>query len=178
MPDSQQPRRILVLGSTGAGKTMLALRVSAALGVPHVELDALHWGPHWTKRDTFEAEAAAWIARDAWVIDGGYGDITRAAWPRAELVVWLDLPFVRVFFNQFRRSFRRIVGREEIFGGNRETFRGYFLSRNSLLLWLVRTHRAKGRFYSQLAGQHPEVALLRLRSHRAADAWLATLESR
>ncbi len=37
--------RILILGRTGSGKTTLARELAAALGVPHVELDSLYFGP-------------------------------------------------------------------------------------------------------------------------------------
>ncbi len=39
-----RPRRILVAGTAGAGKTTLARRVAALLGLPHIEIDALPWG--------------------------------------------------------------------------------------------------------------------------------------
>src|ERR687884_192101 len=40
--------RILILGRTGSGKTTLARELAAALGVPHVELDSLYFGPDFT----------------------------------------------------------------------------------------------------------------------------------
>ena len=39
--------RIVVVGSSGAGKTSLARRLAAQLGVPHIELDALHFAEDW-----------------------------------------------------------------------------------------------------------------------------------
>ena len=40
--------RIVVVGTSGVGKTTLAKDIAAALAIPHVELDALHWDPGWT----------------------------------------------------------------------------------------------------------------------------------
>ncbi len=39
-----RPRRILVAGTSGAGKTTVARRVAAVLSIPHIEIDALFHG--------------------------------------------------------------------------------------------------------------------------------------
>ncbi|MCL5946925.1 MAG: hypothetical protein M1298_02760, partial [Chloroflexi bacterium] len=42
--------RVAIVGITGVGKTSLAKRLAATLGVTHVELDALYWClPGWRK---------------------------------------------------------------------------------------------------------------------------------
>jgi hypothetical protein len=41
--------RILILGRTGSGKTTLARELAAALGMPHVELDSLYFGPDFSR---------------------------------------------------------------------------------------------------------------------------------
>ena len=41
------PRRIAVIGVTGSGKTTLAQNLAELLGLVHIELDAIHWGPNW-----------------------------------------------------------------------------------------------------------------------------------
>ncbi|WP_273380985.1 AAA family ATPase [Symbiobacterium thermophilum] len=49
MADTRIPgRRIVVIGSSGSGKTTLARELAMRLGVPHIEADALYWGPNWT----------------------------------------------------------------------------------------------------------------------------------
>jgi len=35
--------RIVVIGTSGAGKTTLARAIAARLSPPHVELDAINW---------------------------------------------------------------------------------------------------------------------------------------
>lgn len=39
------PQRVLVTGTSGSGKSTVARRVAAALGVPYTELDSLFHGP-------------------------------------------------------------------------------------------------------------------------------------
>src|SRR5690242_1650994 len=86
-------RRILILGSTGAGKTTLARQLAERLGLHHVELDALHWDANWTEAhpDVFAARTAQALAnRAAWVVDGNYGEVRDLLWPQADTVIWLD----------------------------------------------------------------------------------------
>lgn len=58
--------RIIVIGTSGAGKTTLAGRIAARLGIEHVEIDALYHGPGWTPRSAFLDDVralAAWRTR-------------------------------------------------------------------------------------------------------------------
>src|SRR5437879_13025455 len=80
--------RVSVVGSTGSGKTTFARDLARRLGVPHVELDALNWGPSWTMVpvDVFKERVARAVEGDAWVIDGNYGGrgARDLVWPRAD----------------------------------------------------------------------------------------------
>ncbi|WP_215814611.1 AAA family ATPase [Pimelobacter sp. 30-1] len=136
--------RISVVGSSGAGKTTTALRIAGALGVPHVELDALFWGPGWTEAsaEQLRERVGAETAGDAWVIDGNYqsklGTLVR---DRADLVVWLDPPRWRVMAQSLTRTVRRAATGEELWSGNRETWAGLlFWRRDSILRWAWTTY--------------------------------------
>ncbi|MBI1774678.1 MAG: hypothetical protein HYR63_04960 [Proteobacteria bacterium] len=43
-------QRVVVIGTSCSGKTMLARRLTEILGRRRVELDALNWGPNWIAR--------------------------------------------------------------------------------------------------------------------------------
>ena len=73
------PRRVLVAGSSGAGKTTLAAALGARWGIPHHELDALHHGPDWVPRPQFAADVAAFAASAEWVAEWQYDTVRRAA---------------------------------------------------------------------------------------------------
>ena len=85
-------RRINVVGTSCSGKTTLARDLAARLGLPHVEIDALYWGPGWKglPMATFRARLEDALAADAWIADGGYEMARDITWRRAEAVVWLD----------------------------------------------------------------------------------------
>ena len=86
--------RILILGRTGSGKTTLARELAAALGVPHVELDALYFGPDLSRAplDVLRERTSAAIAGERWVTDGNKRAVRDLVWPRADTIVWLDYP--------------------------------------------------------------------------------------
>lgn len=86
--------RVVVVGTTGSGKTDLAREAARALGVPHVEFDAYRHGPGWseTPDDVFRERLRDALAGGSWVGDGNYRVARSVVWPRATLLVWLDYP--------------------------------------------------------------------------------------
>lgn len=169
------PRRINVKGTSGAGKSTFAAELADRLGLAYVELDALHHGPNWSTptRDEFRARVRAEMeaAADGWVIDGNYdsklgGTMIEAA----NTIVWLDLPLRVKLPRVWRRSLHRIRHRVELWNGNRETWRGLFLARDSVLLEMIGAHRRHRRLWPERFSGDPR--LVRLRSTAEARRWL------
>ena len=108
-------RRIAIVGSTGSGKTTLANALGQRLGLPVVELDALHWGAGWEAcpPEEFRSRAAHALAPQAWVCDGNYSELRDLVWGRADTLVWLDLPMALLLVRLLGRTLRRIVGLEQ-----------------------------------------------------------------
>lgn len=166
-------RRVAVIASAScSGKTTLGRELARRLDVPFVELDSLNHGPNWTEATPTELRERVEpvVAEPGWVVDGSYrsklGDLVLE---NAEVVVWLDLPR-RVWFPRLvRRTVTRIVRREELWNGNRETFRNAFLSRDSLLLFALRNYPRRRRLYPEELAPYNHV---RLGSPREVSAWL------
>jgi hypothetical protein len=173
-------RRVWVIGISGSGKTTLAAALARRLGVPHIELDAMHHGPDWAEPelDQFRADVGAVIARECWVVDGGYQRKLGTMVPEAaDTLIWLDLPLHTSMLRTARRSLGRVLRRTELWNGNRETLRGLFWGRESLLGWSLTQHRVYERSLPELFAS-PECSgkrILRLRSAKAVRAWLATV---
>ena len=100
--------RIVVLGTTGAGKTTLAREIARALDVPHVELDYYRFRPNWVEvpNDEFRERVRKALRGDRWVADGNYGLARDVIWPRATMLVWLDYPIYVVMWRLFWRTIR------------------------------------------------------------------------
>lgn len=115
-----QPRRILVAGVSGAGKTTLARRTGAALGITHTEIDGLFHGPGWTPRPEFLDDVRALVAAPTWVTEWQYDAARPLLADAADVLVWLDPPFPRTFGRLVRRTLRRRWHREVLWNGNVE----------------------------------------------------------
>jgi adenylate kinase family enzyme len=174
-------RRVVVIGTSCSGKTTLARRISRALEVPHVELDALNWGPNWSERPTedLRQEVRERVSRAGWVVDGNYSKVQDIVWPLATDVVWLNYHFLPVFVRAVRRTLRRVLAHEELFGGCRESVRSTFFSRDSILWWVITSHRRRRRQYERLfdEGTFPQVRLTELRRPSEAETLARRLES-
>ena len=104
-----------------------------------------------------------------------YSAVRDLVWPRADTVIWLDYPLIVNIWRLTRRNLWRILAREELYHGNRESFRTHFLSRDSLYVWAVQSYRRHPQQWAELlrGGNYPHLATLRLRSPGATRRWLA-----
>jgi len=110
------------MGSTSSGKSTLARFLAVRLGLTHIELDALHWRAGWSTEppDVFRGRVAQALSAERWVVDGNYGVIRDLVWPRADTVVWLDLPRRTLMRGVIWRSVSRAVRRPDLWSGHRD----------------------------------------------------------
>lgn len=163
--ESRSLERVAIVGTSCTGKTTLARTLSDRFGVPHVELDALHWGPHWTPvpSEVFRARVRDAIAEPRWIVDGTYWAVRDLVWTRATTLIWLDYPFRLVFPRAIRRTFRRIVTQEVLFAGNRESLA--VTDPDWIPWWVLRTFRRRRRELPALL-REPHFAHLRVLEFR------------
>lgn len=168
-------QRVAVVGSSGAGKSWLASRLARAFGVPYVEFDAVHHGPAWSALSAKEMQGKLDLrcpADGAWVADGNYpnkgGDLVRA---RADAIVWLDFPRSAVMRQLVMRTSRRLLLRQQLWNGNRESLRDV-LARDperSILRWAWTHYEAQRAAYAAQADDR----WIRLKSRAEVRRFLA-----
>jgi adenylate kinase family enzyme len=174
-------RRVAVMGGSCAGKTTVSGKLAAALGVPHIELDALHHDAGWQEAPAellqARVRAALDAATDGWVVDGNYGaKLGSLVLERADTVVLLDPPLLPTFRRGLRRTITRTITREELWNGNREQIRHAF-TRYWIPWWVLGNHRRHRHEVPQRVAALPHLELVHLRSDAEVDRWLQSIQA-
>ena len=164
--------RIVVVGTSGAGKTTLARRIAALLELRYIELDAINWQSGWrdlTRHDPeeFVRRVSEAIEAEAWVVDGNYGPVRERVWQCATHLVWLDYERPVIMARVISRSLIRAILRTELWAGNRERWR-HMLRPSHPIRWAWSTWDRRRRETAELLAQREcaHLVVLRLRRPR------------
>lgn len=175
-------KRIVIVGTTSSGKSTLAERLANQLGCDFIELDALHWEPNWTEAplEVFRQRVETATQARAWVVAGNYHVVRDIIWPKAEVVIWLDYSFPRVFWQLTRRTFSRWWTQELLWGTNRENLWSHFKlwSQESLFHWLFKTYWRRKREYPKLFAQpeNQHLKVIHFKHPVETERWLNNLQ--
>ncbi|KHN50951.1 AAA family ATPase [Pectobacterium fontis] len=170
--------RVNIIGTSGSGKSMLARRLSKKLSVPYIEMDALFWLKDWQGRedaDFFQQLEKAMVP-ESWVLDGNYNRTREIKWRNVDVVIWVDYGFTRTLYQAVRRAYLRAWRKEELWSdsGNKESFLRSFLSRDSIILWTIKTYsRNRKRYLADVADpRYRHIRFIILRSPRECEIFL------
>lgn len=175
-------RRVIMIGTTSSGKSTLSRQLADLLDLDLVELDALHWAPHWHEvpDDIFLQRVRTALASEKWVVAGSYHIARDLIWPHAEVAIWLDYSLWRILGQLTRRIFTRWWTRELLWGTNRENLWTHFKfwSTDSLYHWLFRTYWKRRKEYPELLSQprYKHLQLIRFKHPGETEAWLQELQ--
>lgn len=172
--------RIVIVGPSCSGKSTLGAAIANRCSLPCVELDALYWKPNWqpTPDAEFVESLRSAIEGGRWVVVGNYFRLCSAlVWPRAQTIIWLDMPLWRTVPRILLRSWRRVQSRELLWGTNYERFWSQLKLWDpdaSLIAYSARSRAPHRRFVqaamTDLKLKH--VQFLQLRNQRETEALL------
>jgi adenylate kinase family enzyme len=85
-------KRIMVVGSGGAGKTTFAIKLREITGLPVIHLDRHNWKPGWvpTPQAEWKEIVRNLAATDEWIIDGNYGGTLGIRARRCDMIIFFD----------------------------------------------------------------------------------------
>ena len=87
-------KKVIVVGSPGAGKSTFARKLRDRTGLPLFYLDRLYHNPDRTtvSRDVFDARLGEILKREAWILDGNYQRTLPLRFAACTHVFFFDLP--------------------------------------------------------------------------------------
>lgn len=177
-------RRVVVVGSSGSGKTTFARALAERMNVSHLEMDSVfhRHGLADEAHDEFLPTLDRFTDQERWVVDGNYTSHgTRdVVWPKADTVVWLDPPRRLAMARVIRRTLRRTVLREELWPGVHEPLSNLYSldPYKNIIVWTWTRHAHVRRKYeaAMTGDEWNHARVLRFRSTSDARNFLDSLD--
>lgn len=165
-------KKIIILGSPGAGKSTFSFALAEKTGLPVYHLDQMFWRAGWvsvTKED-FDTELAETLTKDEWIIDGNYSRTIPMRLEKCDTVFYLDYPRLVCFFGVVRRVLGSLgKTRPDMAEGCPERFDLEFLQ----YTWKFRK-KQREKLFGLLEGANAEIHIFR--SRKEAKRYLDGME--
>jgi adenylate kinase family enzyme len=118
--------RICIIGPSSSGKSTLARLLSQKIGgkICHLDQIAHQENSSWVRRpkDDFISDHDAFIANDAWVVDGNYSICMPQRFAGSTAVIWLDPPLWGFLWRYIKRSLQNDPDRAGNLAGAKRQF--------------------------------------------------------
>lgn len=174
--------RVNVVGTSGSGKSTFARQLAERMQAPYIEMDVIHWLPDWQEKsdNQFFADLKSQLQTEYWVLDGNYNKSLEVKWQDVDTVIWLDYSFAITAYRAITRALSRCLSKQELWPGtgNVETFKQTFMSKDSILLWTLKTFRRNRRRYLDMiaAPEYQHIKFIRIRHPKQAKRFLANIQ--
>ncbi|HQU86396.1 MAG TPA: DNA topology modulation protein [Pyrinomonadaceae bacterium] len=98
-------KKIIIIGSGGAGKSTFARELGKLLKIEVLHLDKLYWKPNWVEppKDEWKKLLEKELQKDEWIMDGNFGGTLEMRLNYCDTVIFLELPRVVCLYRTFKR---------------------------------------------------------------------------
>ena len=171
-------QRVMIVGTSGGGKSTLAAKIAETFDLEHIPLDRdMRWLPGWQVRDRQEQRDLhdAFCERERWVIDGTSISLFPKRLARTDLVIWMRPSRWEALWGLVRRIWRSHgQTRADMAPGCPEQLPDReFLS----YIWNFEK-RQSPRIVAAIETLRAEVPIVIVRSHMQGESMLALARSR
>ncbi len=161
-------KRVLIIGSSGAGKSTFARRLRKATGLDLVHLDKLYWKPNWVEtidKNEWRKTLAEVLKVKEWIVDGNYGSTMEMRIAACDTVILLEMPRTVCVYRILKRvAFYRKGKRPDMAEGCDERFDWEFMK----WVWNYPA-RSKPKVEALLKQFENEKTILRLKSKKEIE---------
>lgn len=100
------PKRIMVIGCGGSGKSTLSRKIAAITKLPLTHMDTQFFKPNWVEpsKEEWEQKVETMAAEEKWILEGNYSGTFPIRLKKADLVIWLDRPMPLCLWRVIKRS--------------------------------------------------------------------------
>jgi len=102
-----KPKRIMIFGRPGTGKSTFALQLHNKSKIPLYHLDKYFFKENWVERDyqDFLDIQQSIASKDEWIIDGNATKSLEMRWERADLVLFFNYSKLICLYRLLKRLF-------------------------------------------------------------------------
>jgi len=100
--------KILIIGSSGSGKSTFANKLGKALNREVVHLDKVYYKSGWQEdhstRDEWKQKVRDLVSKDRWIIDGHYNSTLNIRIPAADTIIFFDFSKLTCLYRVLKRA--------------------------------------------------------------------------
>lgn len=160
-------KKVLVIGSSGAGKSTFARRLGEISEIEVIHLDKLHWRSGWVEpaKDEWRKTVEDNLKKESWIMDGNYSGTLALRLEKCDTIIFLDFPRTVCSWRVIKRFFlyRKEI-RPDMAEGCAEKFDWEFVK----WTWNY-PNRSKPRVEELLKQVESEKTIIRLRSKKEVE---------